>query len=124
MWKSRGDRSYEIDDIMLLKVGRHLRPRPHFKMIVGREDGENKFLQGYRKQYTHLITTSHNGPLVLIDGKIDEDDLELAAQITARFSQGRNADKVDVEIHTLDGNSLTRQVTPIAGEAIPRDWYL
>lgn len=124
MWKSRGDRSYEIDDIMLLKVGRHLRPRPHFKMIIGREDGENKFLQGYRKQYTHLITTSHNGPLVLIDGKIDEDDLELAAQITARFSQGRNADKVDVEIHTLDGDSLTRQVTPIAGEAIPRDWYL
>jgi len=124
MWKSRGDRSYEIDDIMLLKVGRHLRPRPHFKMIIGREDGENKFLQGYRKQYTHLITTSHNGPLVLIDGKIDEDDLELAAQITARFSQGRNADKVDVEIHTLDGDSLTRQVTPIAGEAIPRNWYL
>ena len=124
MWKSRGDRSYEIDDIMLLKVGRHLRPRPHFKMIIGREDGENKFLQGYRKQYTHLITSSHNGPLVLIDGKIDEDDLELAAQITARFSQGRNADKVDVEIHTLDGDSLTRQVTPIAGEAIPRDWYL
>ena len=124
MWKSRGDRSYEIDDIMLLKVGRHLRPRPHFKMIIGREDGENKFLQGYRKQYTHLITTSHNGPLVLIDGKIDEDDLELAAQITARFSQGRNADKVDVEIHTLDGDSLTRQVTPSAGEAIPRNWYL
>ena len=124
MWKSRGDRSYEIDDIMLLKVGRHLRPRPHFKMIIGREDGENKFLQGYRKQYTHLITSSHNGPLVLIDGKIDEDDLELAAQITARFSQGRNADKVDVEIHTLDGDTLTRQVTPIAGEAIPRDWYL
>ena len=124
MWKSRGDRSYEIDDIMLLKVGRHLRPRPHFKMIIGREDGENKFLQGYRKQYTHLITSSHNGPLVLIDGKIDENDLELAAQITARFSQGRNADKVDVEIHTLDGDSLTRQVTPIAGEAIPRDWYL
>ena len=124
MWKSRGDRSYEIDDIMLLKVGRHLRPRPHFKMIIGREDGENKFLQGYRKQYTHLFTTSHNGPLVLIDGKIDEDDLELAAQITARFSQGRNADKVDVEIHTLDGESLTRRITPVAGEAIPRDWYL
>jgi tRNA U34 2-thiouridine synthase MnmA/TrmU len=124
MWKARGERKYELDDIMLLKVGRHLRPRPHFKMIIGREDGENKFLQGYRKQYTHLFATSHNGPLVLIDGKIEAEDLELAAQITARFSQGRNADKVDVEIHTLDGDSLTRQVTPIAGEAIPRDWYL
>jgi len=124
MWKARGDRTYELDDIMLLKVGRHLRPRPHFKMIIGREDGENKFLHGYRKQYTHLFTTSHKGPLVLIDGSIKEDELELAAQITARFSQGRNADKVDVEIHTLAGDNFTRQVTPIAGEAIPRDWYL
>jgi tRNA U34 2-thiouridine synthase MnmA/TrmU len=124
MWKARGDRTYELDDIMLLKVGRHLRPRPHFKMIIGREDGENKFLHGYRKQYTHLFTTSHKGPLVLIDGSIEEDELELAAQITARFSQGRNADKVDVEIHTLAGDNFTRQVTPIAGEAIPRDWYL
>ena len=124
MWKARGDRKYELDDIMLLKVGRHLRPRSHFKMIIGREDGENKFLHGYRKQYTHLFTTSHKGPLVLIDGKIEEDELELAAQITARFSQGRNADKVDAEIHTLAGESLVRQVTPIAGEAIPREWYL
>ena len=124
MWKARGNRKYELDDIMLLKVGRHLRPRPHFKMIIGREDGENKFLHGYRKQYTHLFTTSHKGPLVLIDGDIAEDELELAAQITARFSQGRNADKVEVEIHPLGGDSLTRQVTPIAGEAIPQDWYL
>jgi tRNA U34 2-thiouridine synthase MnmA/TrmU len=124
MWKARGNRRYELDDIMLLKVGRHLRPRPHFKMIIGREDGENKFLHGYRKQYTHLFTTSHKGPLVLIDGSIGEDELELAAQITARFSQGRNADKVEVEIHPLEGGSITRQVTPIAGEAIPQDWYL
>lgn len=124
MWEARGDRKYELDDIMLLKVGRHLRPRPHFKMIIGREDGENKFLHGYRKQYTHLFPTSHKGPLVLIDGKIKEDELELAAQITARFSQGRNADKVEVEIHTLAGDSFSRLVSPIAGEAIPQEWYL
>ncbi len=124
MWDARGNKKYELDDIMLLKVGRHLRPRAHFKMIIGREDGENKFLHGYRKQYTHLFTTSHKGPLVLIDGDIDETEFELAAQITARFSQGRDAEKVDVEIHTLAGNSLTRQVKPIAIDAIPREWYL
>ena len=31
LWKAGGSRRYELDDIMLLKVGRHLRPRPHFK---------------------------------------------------------------------------------------------
>lgn len=124
MWRARGERSYELDDIMLLKVGRHLRPRPHFKMIIGREDGENKFLHGYRKQYTHLFTTSHPGPLVLIDGKVDDTDIELAARIAARFSQGRHAEQVAVEIHPLEGEEIVRQVRPIAGEAIPRDWYL
>ncbi|HED18543.1 MAG TPA: tRNA (5-methylaminomethyl-2-thiouridylate)-methyltransferase [Gammaproteobacteria bacterium] len=124
LWTARGERRYELDDIMLLKVGRHIRPCPNFKMIIGREDGENKFLHGYRKQYTHMLATSHNGPLVLIDGEPSQDDLDLAAQITARFSQGRDADKVDIEVHTLDGARQSLQVRPMAGELIPRDWYL
>ena len=53
---------------MLLKVGRHLRPANHFKVIVARDDGENNFLEGYRKQFVHLRTESHEGPLTLIDG--------------------------------------------------------
>ena len=124
LWEARGERRYELDDIMLLKVGRHIRPRPNFKMIIGREEGENRFLHGYRKQYTYMVATSHNGPLVLIDGDTSPDDLDLAAQITARFSQGRDADKVDIEVHTRDGASQSLQVQPMAGEAIPRDWYL
>lgn len=124
LWQTRGDRHYELDDIMLLKVGRHLRPRPHFKLIVGREDGENKFLQGYRKQYTNLVTISHNGPLVLVDGEVNDDDLLLAARLTARFSQGRDAERVDVRVTMRKGDSKTLQVAPIAGDAIPGDWYL
>ena len=124
LWKARGERSYEFDDIMLLKVGRHIRPRPHFKLIIGREDGENKFLEGYRKQFTHLFTTSHNGPLVLLDGKAGEEDLQLAAEVTARFSQGRSADRVDVEIHPLNADPVTLSVKPMSGSAIPAGWYL
>ncbi|HHJ15479.1 MAG TPA: tRNA (5-methylaminomethyl-2-thiouridylate)-methyltransferase [Gammaproteobacteria bacterium] len=124
LWQARGERRYELDDIMLLKVGRHLRPRPNFKMIIGREDGENKFLHGYRKQYTHMVTTSHNGPLVLIDGEAGAEDLELAARITARFSQGRDAGQVDVEIHPREGDVHSVQVQPMRGAEIPADWYL
>ena len=124
LWRARGERRYEFDDIMLLKVGRHIRPRPNFKLIIGREDGENKFLEGYRKQFTHLFTTSHNGPLVLLDGEASDADLQLAAELTARLSQGRSADQVDVEIHPLNADTLTLSVKPIGGSAIPADWYL
>ena len=124
LWQHRGSREYELDDIMLLKVGRHLRPKPHFKLIVGREDGENRFLEGYRKQFTHLKTISHNGPLVLVEGAADADDLELAARITARFSQGRDAEAVEVEIDDNQGASRTLQVRPLHHDEIPKDWYL
>jgi tRNA U34 2-thiouridine synthase MnmA/TrmU len=124
LWRVRGSRRYELDDIMLLKVGRHLRPRPHFKLIIGREEGENRFLQGYRKQFTHLFSTSHNGPLVLIDGDVSQKDLTLAAQITARFGQGRDASRVEVEIHTCDGATQTLTVAPLGSDDIPGDWYL
>ena len=124
LWASRGRREYELDDIMLLKVGRHLRPRPNFKIIVGREEGENRFLEGYRKRFTHMLSTSHTGPLVLLDGEdINNDDLELAARLTARFSQGRDAGLVTVEVH-VGGVMQTMDVVPMPTERIPAAWYL
>ena len=78
LWASRGKRDYEIDDIMLLKVGRHIRPKPSFKLIVAREEGENNFLQGYKKQFITLRTMSHKGPLTLLDGTANDEDLKLA----------------------------------------------
>ncbi|MGD8546743.1 MAG: tRNA (5-methylaminomethyl-2-thiouridylate)-methyltransferase [Thiohalophilus sp.] len=124
MWQHRPSRDYQLDDIMLLKVGRHLRPAPHFKVIIGREEGENKFLEGYRKQYVHLRTTSHNGPLVLVDGEVNDADLETAARVTARFSQGRDAEAVEVEVNYTDGRHRTLQVAPLPKDGIPGDWYL
>ncbi len=127
LWTTRGERRYELDDIMLLKVGRHLRPRPHFKLIVGREEGENRFLEGYRKQFTHMIPISHPGPLVLIDGNINKEDLEIAARLTARFSQGKKSPSVRVEIHSKNGETTEMtemDVTPYQIEDIPAEWYL
>ena len=124
LWSTRGKRAYELDDIMLLKVGRHLRPRPHFKLIVGREEGENRFLEGYKKRFVHLLPTSHTGPLVLLDGEIRDGDLELAARLTARFSQGRDAGKVTVQVHNNDGETQTLEVAPLTSEQIPDEWYL
>ncbi|MES9916898.1 MAG: tRNA (5-methylaminomethyl-2-thiouridylate)-methyltransferase, partial [Candidatus Thiodiazotropha sp. 4PDIV1] len=94
LWKARGSREYEMDDIMLLKVGRHLRPASHYKVIIAREEGESNFLQGYRKIFPHIKTTSHGGPLALIDGEVSDTDVELIARLVARYSQGRNADEV------------------------------
>jgi tRNA U34 2-thiouridine synthase MnmA/TrmU len=124
LWRSRGDKDYELDDIMLLKVGRHIRPRPNFKLIIGREEGENNFLEGYRKQFTNIRTISHMGPLTLVDGETDEKDLLLAARLTARFSQGRGAKSVRVEIADRHGSSRRMDIAPLSSAEVSRDWYV
>ena len=124
LWATRGRREYDLDDIMLLKVGRHLRPRPNFKIIVGREEGENRFLEGYRKRFVHMLPSSHTGPLVLLDGAVSADDIELAARLTARFSQGRDADRVTIEVHRQGGVTHNLDVVPLPADEIPAGWYL
>ncbi len=124
LWQGRGSREYEMDDIMLLKVGRHIRPAPNFKLIVSREEGENNFLTGYKKQFIHMFTTSHPGPMVLVDGDVTEADLELAARITARYGKGRTAEKVTVEVHFPDGDSRTFEVTPMPPHEVKEEWMV
>ncbi|MEK7304463.1 MAG: tRNA (5-methylaminomethyl-2-thiouridylate)-methyltransferase [Pseudomonadota bacterium] len=124
LWTNRRTKNYELDDILLLKIGRHLRPRPNFKLIVGREEGENNFLNGYRRDFTHLFATSHAGPLALVDGIANDADLDFAARLLARFGQGRGADKVTVEIHALGAAARTLDVVPLHSDEIPQSWYL
>jgi hypothetical protein len=124
LWRTRGNRDYDLDDIMLLKVGRHLRPRPNFKLIIGREEGENRFMEGYRKRFVSLQPVSHTGPLVLIDGELQDGDLELAARLAARFGQGRDAACVTLQATGLDGKTRELEVTPMPANDIPADWYL
>jgi len=129
LWEYRGNREYELDDIMLLKVGRHIRPNKKFKIIVSREEGENKFMDGYKKQFTHLYISSHPGPLALIEGEIDTDELKLAGEIVARYSQGRDAEEVEVTakfVNPNDGNvdEFIFKVCPMQASDIPQDWYI
>ncbi|MFO8155912.1 MAG: tRNA (5-methylaminomethyl-2-thiouridylate)-methyltransferase [Pseudomonadota bacterium] len=124
LWQARGVRDYELDDIMLLKVGRHLRPDSAFKLIIGREKGENQFLRGYRNRFVSLEPTSHPGALALVDGNADAAGLELAARIAARYSQGRHAERVTFTVRTPEGDETTMTVPPQAPDAIPNEWIL
>lgn len=125
MWQSNGHKQYDLDDIMLLKVGRHLRPKPHFKVIIGREEGENNYLKGYRKQYTCVQPINGAGPLMLIDGKInDNTDYELAARVLARFCKLDDPPLLKVSIKPVDEPAFTLDVVPFEVSDIQPDWYV
>lgn len=123
LWESRGTKMYSLDDILLLKVGRHLRPKPHFKMIMGREEGENNYLEGYCYNFTHLKPAQHQGPLTLIEGEVMAEDLHLAAQIVARYSSGKDEQEVPIQVAFGSEEPRILKVTPLS-EELPKSWYI
>lgn len=124
LWQSHGERTYELDDIMLLKVGRHLRPAPHYKLIISREEGENHYLTGYQHEHTLIRTVSHPGPVTIVDGSPDDDDLLFAARIAARYSQGRNAGRVTLSITRPGKDEREVTVHPLAATEVLDNWHV
>jgi tRNA U34 2-thiouridine synthase MnmA/TrmU len=124
LWQARGNKEYEMDDIMLLKIGRHIRPAEHYKLIIAREEGEVKFMQGYRRRFISIRTVSHMGPLALIDGEPTDEDLLFAARITARYSKGKEAEEVELEVSRPDYPVKSVKVVPLAVNDMSANWLL
>ena len=124
LWESRGERAYELDDIMLLKVGRHLRPAPHYKLIISREEGENYYLRGYQHEYITIHTESCGGPVAIIDGNPSEQEILHAARIVARFSQGRDEEEVTVGIKLLGQPVTFTSIKPLKAEEVSESWHV
>lgn len=125
LWNFRKKRDYTRDDIELLKLGRHLKPASHFRMIIGRNEKENEKLEKLKDELNGetLKTISHAGPVVLLDGEMQPQDVEFAAQIAARFSKGRDEKKVTFEFKAKNGSTRMISVKPFAAEKIQAEWY-
>ncbi len=105
------------DDMMLLKVGRHFRLGDEVKIIVGRHDSENDFLERFRVGRGSVWVEDFGSPLTLIEGPASAADLELACQITARYSAGRGEPTVPVH-WSVDGQQGQLVVQPIAQDRL------
>ena len=111
------------DDMLLLKVGRHFRLPSGIKVIVGRDASENAFLEGFRPGRWALQVLDHGSPLTLVDPAAGPDDLELAARLTARYSQGRAFEQVRVRL-SLGGQVTETRVAPHPDDGTSDAWLL
>jgi len=125
LWQARNSKDYTLDDIALLKTGRHLRPKPNFKMIIGRNEQENLFLENYRNKFTSLQSISHNGPLALINGTlIDAVDIDLASRILARYTSHLAGGIIQIKLTTMAGKETLFQIRPFPENAIEGAWHV
>lgn len=124
LWAYRGNKDFNKDDLELLKVGRHIRPKANFKIIIGRNETENDVLQHYFGKFFHFFTVSHGGSVALLDGDFGSVDIKLAARIIARFSSGRDAEQVTLQAESADGISDMLKVKPMPANEILQGWYI
>jgi len=101
------------EDPVLLKVGRHFRVSHRVKVIVGRDEAENRFLERVRRGRWAFEVPDAGSPLVLVQGEPDEAERKVIAAIAARYSSRRSEALVQVRATKEDG-SETFQVTPAA----------
>lgn len=127
LWEFKQQKAYSLDDIMLLKVGRHLQPALNFKLIIGRDESENDFLENYKNKFISLESKDFPGALVLIDAlnnSITDGNIELAAKIAAYFSKGKLQNNVAITVSLLNKENKIITVKPFNTSEIQTEWYI
>jgi len=81
----------DLNDIVLLSLGRHFRLSPSHKVIVGRDEAENTRITEYANQEdTFFQLKDLLGPLVLLQGKDPgKEVIAMTASLVSRFSRFR-----------------------------------
>ena len=76
----------DLEDMELLRIGRHFRIDRHTKLIVGRNEQENATLAEYLAQGRLLLRPEFPGPSVLFIGPPNEAARQEALQVIARYT--------------------------------------
>lgn len=107
-----------LHNVGLLKVGRHFRLPLGSKLIVGRNEGDNKSLLSLAEASdTVLSAASCRGPTAVLRGEGASREQELAAGIVARYSDHAFAGSVMVRIESPEGKGLIEAV-PLAADDV------
>ena len=109
-----GEAALTQPQVQLLALGRHLRLPSGRKVVVGRRERENAYLAASGVDGVLLVTVDHPGPTTLLPGEPGREEIELAAQITAGYSDGCDEPAVRVEVRVPGGPAEVITVVPMA----------
>jgi len=111
--------SFSIEEIELLKLGRHFRLSKDIKLVVGRNKEENEQLQNFFQDGDFLFKAKNlKGPVSLLKkgSKVGDGLLDKSCQITARYCDRNEEENEEVSIdyyRKLKGIVKTKKVKPL-----------
>lgn len=107
-------------ELHLLRIGRHFRVTPNCKIISTRTLDEGNAIKEYLNHEDLIFfAEDYNGSMVVLIGKPTNEDIEMAAKITGRYSKGKDNPKVVIKYGDFSrelNNHIT--VTPATDEEI------
>lgn len=104
-------------ELFALKIGRHVRFRPGFKIVVGRNHAENERLEVLSTSGTLFEPANFPGPVVLALGEPTQAEERIIGSIIRRYSrEAKRGSLVDVREPGRDTRRI--EVTDVANE----DW--
>ena len=78
----------DLNDVALLKIGRHFRLSESVRMVVGRDEKENEAVEALAREGDLLMDAAeHPGPVTLVRGLASDEQLAIAASITVRYGK-------------------------------------
>jgi tRNA-specific 2-thiouridylase len=93
---------FSLNDVHLLKLGRHFRLTPLAKVVMGRNEGENGKILCLVKEGDTILRVKHfPGPLALARGEVSHKEILQSAVITAKYSKAKFQPEVEVEYQVI-----------------------
>jgi tRNA U34 2-thiouridine synthase MnmA/TrmU len=104
-----------IQDMNLLKYGRHFRLPSGAKVIVGRNEEENSIISRFAEEKDLLMeVVGFGSPITLLKGSRNEEDVKMAASVCVRYSNYKG--KAEVRIGCREKWERTLVAEPIKEE--------
>lgn len=98
-----------VREIRLLRLGRHFRIDPGAKLIVGRDRRENESIRALAEREDVIFTPAAvPGPTALLVARFPRETLELAARITAAYSDAAEGEVTPIRISGEGQESVLR----------------
>jgi len=116
--------NFSLEEIELLKLGRHFRLSKDDKLVVGRNKEENEQLKDFFQDGDFLFKAKNlKGPISLLKkvSKVDDELIDKSCQITARYCDRNEEENEEVYINYFGkSNELlkTKKVKPLREEEL------
>ena len=109
---------FTLNDVQLLKIGRHFRLGPETKLVVGRNEEENSRLLNLAKDGDlRFYPTEAKGPVGIGRGVFGKNHILIVSRIITRYSDGDLEEELEIAYDRISENKIEHIVASPIKEA-------